>query len=105
MGMIYFALFILIGIAVLGTWVIASVVDRVNDLIHAVKRLNNDVEDLQTDIAEQTGRIDAHEDLIAGKASTADIERASNAYLNVRNKLGQLGNRLQVIERDIKKGN
>ena len=99
MGIIYFSLFVLIGITMLGAFVLAAVVDRVNDLIHAVRGLQNELEDLQMDVAQQTGRIDAHEDLISGKADKTDIERAANAYLHVRNKLGQLGNRIQKIEK------
>ncbi len=99
MGIIYLSLFVLIGIAILGAFVLAAVVDRVNDLIHATRRLQNELEDAQMDIAEQTGRIDAHEDLISGKADASDVERAANAYLHIRNKLGQLGNRLQKIEK------
>lgn len=69
--------------------VLASVVEKVNDLIVKIKNVKDEINSAVT----------LTDTLLSQKADRSDIEREATANLNIRNDIGKLGQRIQKLER------
>lgn len=98
MSLIYLALFIHAGLIALLILVQYAAVDRINDITHDLRDLHKQVDNLSNRLYKLEGQIEAHEDIIADKATKEDVERAANSYLNLRNEVGKVGTRVQLLE-------
>jgi uncharacterized protein (DUF342 family) len=98
MSLIYLALFIDAGLIMLIIWVQYAAVDRINDITYHIRDLHKQVDNLSNMFYKLEGQIEAHEDILADKATKEDIERAANSYLNLRNEVGKVGTRVQLLE-------
>ncbi len=100
MALIYLALFIYAGLIILLIWVQYAAVDRINDITCDIRDLHKQVDNLSNRFYKLEGQIEAHEDILADKATKEDIERAANAYLNLKNEIGRVGNRINSLEKE-----
>ena len=69
--------------------VLASVVEKVNDLIVKIKNVKDEINSAVT----------LTDTLLSQKADRSDIAREATANLNIRNDIGKLGQRNQKLER------
>ncbi len=98
MALIYLALFIDAGLIMLIIWVQYAAVDRINDITCDIRDLRKQVDNLSNKFYKLEGQIEAHEDILADKATKEDIEREANAYLNLKKEVGRIGNKVTRLE-------
>ena len=101
--MLYFVLAILCLLVAAAFYFINVLVNRWIEQKNKTKGLQKHILVLEERINKLEGKVEAHSNLFSGVAMMDDIEREANAMLNVKNDIGKLGNRVQALEKEIRK--
>ena len=84
-------------------WFLAILVDKWYSIKKSTVDIRGIMKSIENRMNELDKKVNAHSELFSGVATTDDIDREANAMLNIRNDIGKLGNRVQALEKEIKK--